>query len=709
MADGAAAPRERNIGVGQSVDGSALVSGDNNQINQSHTVNHYYGLPETQPAPTRKDRNEKTLIDAVWTEVDDRLRQSLHNAILIRLDMAEQRSQVSRPWDSELRTAEQKAKTLTPNTPIAEVFDRRDVGGKLLVLGNPGAGKTTTMLDLAAALVQRANADPDEPIPVMVNLSSWQNPKQSFADWLLNELKLKYGVSQKLGQTWLSEKKLLPLVDGLDELPPTRQEPAVQGINTWLQSDTGAPRLLVCSRREEYELYAAKLNLNSTISLSPLTDEQLHSYLYSLDMMHLWETLQHDNDLLKLVRTPLLLSVSILANDAFDLTHWQRLSTTQERLDYLLHIYIVQQIHKSTEKNVYLPGKEPSGQQTRHWLMWLAQQLQVQSEDEFLIERMQPTTLKRKYQYLYIALFLLLRGFFLISIFIAISLFLIALRIAISVFRYGEIKILDLNFSWIISYLAIGSLLFWIAGVILSMIIHFDSIKNIKTVDKLSFSIGDIKVDSWRKFNQYPTYRSILKGVVLGLAVSVLMQMFGNEDGKSALSDAVIISLPSRDFSGIYLNGIVSGGLLGFLLGFSNALVDCLKIDTEYRALPNDGIFQSIRNVPLLIFLKTFFSTACVFVMLLASTNEFLSSLSTAIIIGLIFAPFLLVFSEGGLPAFQHISLRIVLCFLGVAPWDYALFLDHCTERRLLQRVGGRYRFIHRLVQEHFAAMPLDR
>jgi predicted NACHT family NTPase len=136
----------------------------------------------------------------VWTEVADRLRQSLHNAILIRLDMAEQRHQVRRPWDSQLRTANNREQPLRTNTHIADVFDRRDVGGKLLILGAPGAGKTTTMLDLAAVLVQRANLDPTEPIPVMVNVSSWQNAKQSLEDWLLGELKLKYGVSPKLGR-----------------------------------------------------------------------------------------------------------------------------------------------------------------------------------------------------------------------------------------------------------------------------------------------------------------------------------------------------------------------------------------------------------------------------------------------------------------------------------------------------------------------------
>ncbi|MEM6434465.1 MAG: NACHT domain-containing protein [Cyanobacteria bacterium P01_D01_bin.115] len=263
------AAARRDVQVRQDMTGSNVVSGDGNRLE----IHHHYGLPAIKPDSTRQDANEKTLIEAVWTEVEDRLRQSLHNAILIRLDMAEQRNQVTRPWDSQIRTAEQGTKNLDPSTHIADVFDRRDVGGKLLILGNPGSGKTTTMLDLAAVLIQRANAQPDYPMPVMVSLSSWQKANQSITDWLLSELRLKYGVSPKLGQRWLAEKKLLPLLDGLDELPSERQEPVVQAINEWLQSGEGPRRLLVCSRLEEYELYAKKLALNGAVRLEPLTDE----------------------------------------------------------------------------------------------------------------------------------------------------------------------------------------------------------------------------------------------------------------------------------------------------------------------------------------------------------------------------------------------------------------------------------------------------
>ena len=63
---------------------------------------------------------------------------------------------------------------------------------------------------------------------------------------------------------------------------------------------------------------------------------------------------------------------------------------------------------------------------------------------------------------------------------------------------------------------------------------------------------------------------------------------------------------------------------------------------------------------------------------------------------------------ESGMSAIQHFSLRIVLWFSGYIPWNYARFLDYATNRLFLQRVGGEYRFIHRLLQEHFAQMYVE-
>jgi hypothetical protein len=41
------------------------------------------------------------------------------------------------------------------------------------------------------------------------------------------------------------------------------------------------------------------------------------------------------------------------------------------------------------------------------------------------------------------------------------------------------------------------------------------------------------------------------------------------------------------------------------------------------------------------------------------------------------------------LPLIKHLSLRLVLWQSGTIPWNYARFLNYCTERLLLQRIGG--------------------
>ncbi|MCB8785656.1 hypothetical protein [Planktothrix agardhii] len=71
--------------------------------------------------------------------------------------------------------------------------------------------------------------------------------------------------------------------------------------------------------------------------------------------------------------------------------------------------------------------------------------------------------------------------------------------------------------------------------------------------------------------------------------------------------------------------------------------------------------------------------------------------------VGMIFSLFAVI------PCIQYIVLRLMLQLSGQMPWNITRFLDYCTERLILQRVGNRYRFIHRLVQEHFANLEIQK
>ena len=62
--------------------------------------------------------------------------------------------------------------------------------------------------------------------------------------------------------------------------------------------------------------------------------------------------------------------------------------------------------------------------------------------------------------------------------------------------------------------------------------------------------------------------------------------------------------------------------------------------------------------------------------------------------------------TPAGLSCIQHFALRLILYRNNKIPWNYARFLDYAAERIFLQKVGGGYIFIHRMLMEHFASPP---
>ncbi len=68
--------------------------------------------------------------------------------------------------------------------------------------------------------------------------------------------------------------------------------------------------------------------------------------------------------------------------------------------------------------------------------------------------------------------------------------------------------------------------------------------------------------------------------------------------------------------------------------------------------------------------------------------------LSVGLVIGL---------QYGGAAVVKHVVLRRLLTQAGVAPLNYAEFLDYCASCYLMRRVGGGYIFRHRMLMEYFA------
>ena len=658
----------------------------------------------------KRPRVERDFLGMMKAEVSSSLKQSLHHAVLMNLGKEEQPGQVERLWDAKVKVADQPNVLLSNDAKTIEVFDREDIAGRLLILGNPGSGKTTTLLELAKELIERAETEQDFPMPVLFNLSSWKDDRQPLHEWMVQELKLR--VRSDITRKWLDKHKLLPLLDGLDEMATDRQETCVEAINQQLLTgEKSLPYLVVCSRNEEYDNYETKLLLNGAISIQELTIEKIQSYLNSIDQSELCHTLDRDAELLTLVRTPLFLSIAALSFQELSHERWQMLRSTEARIEYLLDSYIRQMLERPIPYNMFGKWQLPSNQKTRRWLTWLAIYLRGESKTEFLIEKISlPELVQSTLSKISITVFTILVGLFLIVLLIQ---------------RQEFINVII--FVGIIAALQ-GSIIF---SVIYS-IVHGLTKKDVKIAERLTWS--------WKKANQgffkKLTYMQFLAMLFAGSGIVtyfygassiymwvLIFLMFAQMSGRSQFGDVVSTATLGALIIALFLSNYILLKLIFIALnlrlafGLINIFVNGLNpTEIEVKNFPNQGIYISAKNATFFFLiiglagglLGGIFGLKNLGIVIpypRLNFENFLSGFLSGLIIGSC-TGLLVGLQYGGIVCIKHGITRITFYSKGLAPWNYARFLNYCTERSLLQRVGGRYRFIHRLLQEHFAAMP---
>lgn len=507
-------------------------------------------------------------------------------------------------------------------------------------------------MKLAQQLVIRAKANPDYPIPVLLNLSSWKAETQSIKDWMVTDLKAKYGVRKDIAKQWIEEEKIIPLLDGLDELDAARQEKCVQAINEFLHPETWSRGLVVCSRLEEYQHYQTNLGLKGSIILKPLTIEEIKDYILKTEGESLWNTIKTDSDFIELAKTPLFLNIIIIASQNIYFEQWKQLPSSEERQNHLFDAYI-QRMLKRPYKKKPKPYKD---EDTKRWLGYLAKQLIRENKTEFLIEKMQPTWLENPSKEISYGMIVGLIYWLIVGLSVGLILMLIYWLIVELIPGQATgllIALVSLQIVGLISWLTVGLMIALIFGL-------FVGEAPIKAVEAFQFSFKNLK-------------NNLIFGLICGFILEITL-------GKMS---GVILGIAGL------INGLIDG-LISWLIGS--------KI--EYKNTPNQWISQSLQKI---FIVTTLTSVSCVGLswLLMLALEESISVFYASIVcFGL---SLLLGLLKKGLPLIQHFSLRLVLSKNYHIPWNYARFLDYSTNRLFLQRVGGGYRFVHDLLRQHFA------
>jgi NACHT domain len=185
--------------------------------------------------------------------------------------------------------------------------------GRVLLLGDPGAGKATTLMAFARDAVSKRQVDTSQPLPLLAPIATWDAEKQpSVTEWLAS---ITPKLQAKDISRILEEGNPLLLFDGLDELGSERAKKETKEQynprQRFIQLIPQNNRIVVTCRVRDYQEVGAKVALNGAVTLQSLTDTQIKVYL--CDLPELWKNLQVDNELRHMARTPLLLGLFTFA------------------------------------------------------------------------------------------------------------------------------------------------------------------------------------------------------------------------------------------------------------------------------------------------------------------------------------------------------------------------------------------------------------
>ncbi len=335
------------------------------------------------PDALKSYRDREDLLNAVqriW--IDGVLRESLSTLGRIEMDLEDRPDLIERPWDPILPSVNHSRRILGSSVPLDQVFDQSN--GMLLILGEPGAGKTTALLTLTEALIKRAKENPEVRIPVVLHLSFWPGKLPDLDRWLVNELKVRYTLPEDVSWEWLKNGQFTFILDGLNEVAVDHRDACVRAINTFRQ-EYGSIQFAVGCRAEDYRLLSTRLKFGGAVYLCKPTTQQVNQVFENtgVELQAIARLLKQDADLQELAQTPLMLRILVSAYQDRPMDELSTAETFAARRKILFDAYVQRMFDRQIRTSIFSPAA------TLNILHWLASQMRSRNGAIFYIESLE--------------------------------------------------------------------------------------------------------------------------------------------------------------------------------------------------------------------------------------------------------------------------------------------------------------------------------
>lgn len=271
---------------------------------------------------------------------------------------------------------------------------------RIVVLGEPGAGKSMLALILLLGIAKSRTAG--DPVPVLLPASSWDPLTRDMDSWMVESIATAYYNGRtEIPTALVDEELIIPIVDGLDEIPEAGRRAAIAAINHAVRNDR--PIAVTCRAVEYQDLIkngSPVLRRSPVLEVAPLDPDDVVAYLAAVewpagtDWAAVYDELRERRGapVSEALSTPLMVSLArlvferlggdparLLDADAFD----SRLAVENELVDRVIDAAYAASPGEPQE----VPGKW-NADVARGWLSYLARYLHRYSERELSWWRM---------------------------------------------------------------------------------------------------------------------------------------------------------------------------------------------------------------------------------------------------------------------------------------------------------------------------------